>query len=241
MMNKYEYDYAIHPGEFLNRALQNRGMKQLELANQINISKTIINEIIKGKRNINKTVAVSLEPIFGLPASYWLGLQNDFDIAVTKAGNTIINNDDDISISTNSAIDVAYWFVNKASVNAVEISDYLTQLKLQKLLYFAQAISLKRNNKTIFKEPLVHWEYGPVVESVWDEFKEYQKNPIKEKRKVNLDKETVIILEETYKKYGIYTAGYLVELTHKEKAWTDTNKNQPLSLILIKNTYKEII
>ena len=238
METNYTFDYAIHPGEFLKRALDNIGMKQSELAAKTGISKTIVNEIIKGKRSLNADFAVAIEPIFGMPASYWLGLQNDFDIATAKAGNTIIDEEADIIISNNKAVDVAYWFINRAAKDAQEDSDYITQLKLQKLLFYAQAISLKKNNRTIFQEPIKCWDYGPVVESVWKQFGSYHKKPIKEGKDVVFDKATEKILEDTYKKYGIYTAGYLVRLTHNEKVWADAEKNQTLSPVVIRNTYK---
>ncbi len=236
----YAFDYAIHPGEFLKRALSDIGMKQSELAIKTGISKTIINEVIKGKRSINTDFAIAIEPIFGMPASYWLGLQNDFDIATAKAKNTVLDEDADITIGANKAVDVAYWFIDKAIEDAQEESDYITPLKLQKLLYFAQAISLKRNNRTIFCEPIKCWNYGPVVEDVWKQFGNYHKNPIKEGKEVSFDKTTEKVLEETYKKYGIYTAGYLVNLTHNEKVWRDAEKNQILSPIVIRNTYTGI-
>ena len=144
------------------------------------------------------------------------------------------------TIGDNKAIDVAYWFIDKAIEDAHEESDYITPLKLQKLLYFAQAISLKTNNRTIFREPIKCWDYGPVVEEVYKQFGNYHKNPIKERKEVSFDKTTEKVLEETYKKYGIYTAGYLVNLTHNEKVWKDAEKNQVLSPIVIRNTYTGI-
>ena len=82
MMNKFNPDYAIHVGQFLKNALDAYDMKQAELAEKIGVSKSIINEIIKGKRNINAAFALKLEPIFDMPASYWMELQYQFDIAV---------------------------------------------------------------------------------------------------------------------------------------------------------------
>ena len=86
MMNKFNPDYAIHVGQFLKNALNAYDMKQAELAEKIGVSKSVINEIIKGKRNINAAFALKLEPIFDMPASYWMELQTQFDIAVAKAG-----------------------------------------------------------------------------------------------------------------------------------------------------------
>ena len=117
MMNKFNPNYAIHVGQFLKNALEACDLKQADLAQQIDVPKSVINEIIKGKRNMNATLAVKLEPIFGMPAKYWMDLQSQFDIAVAKAGTTILEDDKDeeIQIGNKSALDIAHWFINKAN------------------------------------------------------------------------------------------------------------------------------
>lgn len=47
----------------------------------------------------------------------------------------------------------------------------LNNLKLQKILYFLQAQSLVETGVPLFKEPLQKWKYGPVVPSVYHEYK----------------------------------------------------------------------
>ena len=80
MAIEYRPNYAVHVGKFLKDALAAHNMKQNELSEKTGISKTIINEIINGKRGINANIAVLLEPVFGLPANFWLGIQNEYDI-----------------------------------------------------------------------------------------------------------------------------------------------------------------
>lgn len=237
MRTEFIPDYAIHVGQFIKKALDAYGMKQADLSEKTGIPKSVINEIVKGKRNINVAIALKLEPVFEMPADYWMSLQSQFDIAVARAGTTIFEESSEIEIGNKSAIDIAHWFINRAKQNATEDSDYITQLKLQKLLFFAQAESLKVNNKTLFNEPMLHWDYGPVVRSVYDEYKDFNKKPIVDAPSVTFDKETERILERTYAKYGIYTAIYLMELTHNEKSWKDSEKNKALSPLAIKQTY----
>lgn len=238
MMTKFNPNYAVHVGQFIKKALVAYNMNQADLAERIGVQRSFINEIIKGKRNINATLALKLEPVFDMPASYWLELQNQFDIAVAKARTTILeDNNEAIEIGDKSVLDLAYWFINKAKSTATGICDYITQLKLQKLLYFAQAISLKEYNKTLFSDPILRWDYGLVVASVYKEYKDFYDKPITDAPPVSFDKTTERILEITYKKYGIYTANYLVTLTHNEKAWKDTEQNGILSPLIIKQTY----
>ena len=54
------------------------------------------------------------------------------------------------------------------------VPEYITNLKLQKLLYYVQAISLQVFEKLAFKEKIMAWSYGPVVNEVYQKYKENQ-------------------------------------------------------------------
>lgn len=47
----------------------------------------------------------------------------------------------------------------------------LNNLKLQKILYYLQAKFLLEKEISLFEEPLQKWKYGPVVPSVYHEYK----------------------------------------------------------------------
>ena len=115
-----------------------------------------------------------------------------------------------------SALDVANYFIELAT--AVDEND-LTNLKLQKLLYFAQGHHLAINKKRLFVDQVEAWDLGPVVRSVYDVFKEYSCYPITVfdvKTEVNpLSKEQKLFIDKVWDKYGKWSAGYLVSLTHK--------------------------
>ncbi|MDM8209286.1 HigA family addiction module antitoxin, partial [Bacteroides gallinaceum] len=70
-----------HPGEVLKCELDERGMSQKELADVIGKATPVINDIIKGKRDINVEIAVLLEAVFeNIKAETWLNLQNQYDL-----------------------------------------------------------------------------------------------------------------------------------------------------------------
>ena len=54
----------------------------------------------------------------------------------------------------------------------------ITPMKLQKLLYYCQGYSLALTGKPIFYEEIEAWKNGPVVESVYQEYKKYKNNVI---------------------------------------------------------------
>ena len=71
---------AIHPGEIIKDELDAREMKQKELASLMSMPTSVLNDIIKGRRAVTPEVAVLLQEILGIDASYWLSLQNQYDI-----------------------------------------------------------------------------------------------------------------------------------------------------------------
>lgn len=73
---------------------------------------------------------------------------------------------------------VANEFINLCDTNNIE----LTNMKLVKLIYIAQGLSLALLNRPIFKDDKIEaWKYGPVIPSIYHEFKHYKSNPITSK------------------------------------------------------------
>lgn len=97
-----------------------------------------------------------------------------------------------------SAKDIAIWFLikNNAEVHEheatndnYEVYEGITHLKLQKLLYYAQGISLGMFDKPIFSENIEAWPHGPVVKEVYSVYNTFGRNNIdiemdKEKKKL---------------------------------------------------------
>lgn len=54
----------------------------------------------------------------------------------------------------------------------------VSPMKLQKLIFYAQSWYLRLYNTELFNDPIERWQYGPVVRSVYDEFKSYGALPI---------------------------------------------------------------
>lgn len=63
-------------GEFLMKMIFFSGMSQREFAEKINVSASVLNDIVKGKRGINVKYAKIFEEHFGIPAIVWLTYQN---------------------------------------------------------------------------------------------------------------------------------------------------------------------
>ena len=71
----------VHPGEILHEEfLKPMKISQNQLGRALGVSPRRINEIVHGKRRITADTALRLSIFFGNSASFWLGLQMDYDL-----------------------------------------------------------------------------------------------------------------------------------------------------------------
>lgn len=141
-----------------------------------------------------------------------------------------------------NAKDIAEWFLNQNRVQMnFEDSEYITNLKLQKLLYYAQGYFLARKKEPLFNEDFLAWEHGPVIRSIYNEYKVNGSKGIEYEEDfcVNIDIETERILEDVYEKYGQYTAWKLRNMTHEESPWLTTPRNEVICKDKIKDYFVE--
>ncbi len=77
----------IHPGEILlEEFLKPMGISQNRLGRDLAVSPRRVNEIIHGKRSLTADTALRLSEYFGNSASFWLGLQMDYDLDLAQEG-----------------------------------------------------------------------------------------------------------------------------------------------------------
>jgi addiction module HigA family antidote len=75
----------VHPGEvLLEEFLKPMGISQNKLARSIGVPPRRINEIVLEKRSISADTALRLAQYFGTSAKFWMGLQSDYDLDITK-------------------------------------------------------------------------------------------------------------------------------------------------------------
>ena len=127
-------------------------------------------------------------------------------------------------LPTLSASDVAYLFLAWANKDG----DLISNLKMQKLLYYAQAWHLVHFDQPLFNNSIEAWEFGPVVPSVYHEFKVFGSSPIEYSEKTDVEslfrEDQLEFLKEFYGTFIKFTAHELVSMTHAEKPWIDAEK-----------------
>jgi uncharacterized phage-associated protein len=118
-----------------------------------------------------------------------------------------------------NAIDIAKKIICKTDV---EHGDTLSNLKLQKLLYYMQGFHLAFFDEPFFNESIEAWTYGPVVPVVFQEFKKYKKdsiNPDNYHDDLVLTDDEQQMFDMVYSEYNRYSAVALMNMTHTEGPW----------------------
>jgi addiction module HigA family antidote len=70
-----------HPGEMLlEEFLKPIGISQSAFAVRLGVSYPRLNEIVRGRRGVTPDTALRLAKVLGMPADFWLGLQQDWDL-----------------------------------------------------------------------------------------------------------------------------------------------------------------
>ena len=127
------------------------------------------------------------------------------------------------------AIDVANFFID---LMKNEDEKGMTNLRIQKLLYFAQVHSLARFGRPLFSEDIEAWKHGPVIREVYFAF------PTKGKRITDVSEdyspdvfsdEEIALLQDVEQKYRQYSTWDLSEITHRDGPWKETQSDSVIS------------
>ena len=129
---------------------------------------------------------------------------------------------------------VARYFLRLQTGDA---GDAISNMKLQKLLYYAQGFALAILDKPLFVEDFEKWTYGPVLPVIYEKYKKYEDMAIPRPQGINLktyQKDEIDLLDEVYFAYGQYSAWALSEMSHLTLPW----KNAELGGIITKESMK---
>jgi len=123
----------------------------------------------------------------------------------------------------------------------------LTPLKLVKLVYLCEGWSLALRDKSIIREEVEAWQYGPVIPELYAKIRHFKATPV-----THLDSgEDVLspdqeeLIKSVYDAYKHLSGMQLSDLTHQagtpwSKTWDKRNRKQVIPTSLIKDHFKEL-
>jgi len=121
-----------------------------------------------------------------------------------------------------TASDVAKYLIHRAERE--DEPEYLSHLRLQKLLYYVQGWHLAITDKPMFPDRIEAWAHGPVVAALYPQFADYKFQPIQAKdipQPKAISDEVAAFIDAVWKVYKGYSATSLREMTHREAPWKD--------------------
>ena len=116
----------------------------------------------------------------------------------------------------------------------LEHGELISNLKLQKLLYYMQGYFMAVFGEQLFDNEIEAWQYGPVVRDMYNHFKGNGSSSI------TLDEGAIIadltdkeesLFNEVLEEYGQYSAIKLMKMTHEELPWVKTFGENPQGVI----------
>ena len=125
------------------------------------------------------------------------------------------------------ALDIANKIISKTDL---EHGDTISNLKLQNMMYYQQGFHLAYFGTPLFDEDIVAWQYGPVVPSVYKEYKSFESNSIStSKEGISLSDDEEELFNNVYEEYNQFSAVALMKMTHEESPWKTTEINSVIS------------
>ncbi|WP_251446086.1 Panacea domain-containing protein [Vermiculatibacterium agrestimuris] len=135
----------------------------------------------------------------------------------------------------NGVLDVSKYIIS----NYWKSGKTITNLKLQKVLYYVQGYTLKRCNEIMFPEAIYKWPYGPVVAEAYFAYNDAGAAPLREptgselqKSLMRIDRDPLFrsIIDIVAKYTYDLTSTELVSKTHSEYPWKSVDDREIISV-----------
>ena len=136
-----------------------------------------------------------------------------------------------------NALTVAKYIIKRCNDTKMVISN----LKLQKLLYFVQAEFLVSTGLPCFEEEIEAWDFGPVVPKVYYKYKVYGSAniPFMNNRLITpIPEKDRKLIDGIVDRCSQYSAAILTEITHRQSPWMDAY-NPYLENVITKKSIKK--
>lgn len=227
-------EHALQPSEF-NGIRLFLGINGTELSRLLNLDKSSISRIINEKQEIQKdTMLFIMEK-----------MRNELETpGITKATLAELENTSSTEVNELGvpAALVAEWLIRKF----VELEECITNLKLQKLLYYAQGLGVGRYSCRLINDDFYAWEHGPVVKDVYHHYKNYGSGALAVDPSVDLsvilkNEQVIQILNDTLNMYGKFSAWVLRSKTHCETPWVETDQGRVIEFEKIQSFFRSIL
>lgn len=83
--------YPTHPGEVLKDEIEERGISQRQLADSMELTYSVVNEILNGHRQLTAKTALMFEAALDVPADSLMYLQTKYNMQMARKDSALLN------------------------------------------------------------------------------------------------------------------------------------------------------
>ena len=83
--------FPTHPGEVLKDEIEERGISQRQLAENMGLTYSVVNEILNGRRPLTEKTALMFEAALDVPADSLMYLQTKYNMQTARTDSSLLN------------------------------------------------------------------------------------------------------------------------------------------------------
>lgn len=115
----------------------------------------------------------------------------------------------------------------------------VTNLRVQKILYYVQGYFFKEFGREAFYDDIYCWQYGPVVPQVYFKYNRSGYDALKaEKLHLPATRQEEELIEKVVRQCNDLSTSALVQKTHDESPWKSTMQGEVINKSKISNYFK---
>ncbi len=210
-----------------------------------------VDNVMRLSESPNNLKEILKRQIFNIPEELYNRLINTIDSLLLLKEHAIIDvnniNLDSSLIETTTVNEIAQIIIQKydeyINKNASDYDvrlEYISNSKLQKLLYYVQAYCLYLYNKKAFKEKVYASKQGPIIEGVQDLDGNCLYEGIEKYNQKDMSHNIETIIDEVINKYGRIETNKLIELCCNEEPYLKTKQGEEIKTKDIKQYFEKI-
>ena len=186
-VNGLSLDLLVHPGETIKEVLEEKKMSQEELAIRTEYSPKHISEVVRGKKDISSEFANRLEYALGIPASFWMNLQSNYDKEVFEINS--LSNIEEKELNILKDLKDVIKFCENAEIIECNSKKEITVLNMRKFLNLNNLCSIPSLSiqQAAFRGSKAN-KVNVYVLYAWQKLCEYFTNKIKITNSYNIEK-----------------------------------------------------